>query len=148
MLAQRLRTQMTTRTTLSSIACVWSDLGEDEEVGKWYEDTHLPDVVAQLGTDARLAEQAQENMFKEVSGIDGAYMAVHDLPDGKDTEDLEMRLRPALEKLPGDVKIDARVYTQFAQWHGEDWREGTFSIIGFLTSTNAIPQMSRTFRCG
>lgn len=109
---------------MSRIACVWADLGEDTATSQWYEDTHIPDVVARLDTTARHAGQAEDNMFKEVAGIDGTVMTVYDLKDTDDAKDIDAQIIPAQDKLSADVRIDARCYTELTSWLGGEWRGG------------------------
>ena len=68
-------------------------------------------------------------MFKEVPSIDGAHMTIYELPDGDDVKDLDARVQPALDKLPGDTRIDTRCYREFASWTGEEWRGGKRSRL-------------------
>ncbi|KAI8931530.1 hypothetical protein NX059_011187 [Plenodomus lindquistii] len=128
MLAHRLRTQESTKITMSSIACVWTDFNDNVEASQWYEDSHIPAIVRKLGTTGKIAETAEDNMFKEVAGIHGSLMTVYDLPDGKSTKDIEAQIRPARDRLPKDARVNSRVYTEFASWLGEDWRGDTRDI--------------------
>ncbi|CBX96112.1 hypothetical protein LEMA_P110310.1 [Plenodomus lingam JN3] len=107
---------------MSSIACVWTDFRNDADADQWYGDSHIPAVVGKLGTTAKIAEKAEDNAFKEVAAIHGTFMTVYDLPDGQSTEDLEVQLRPAPDKLPKDARVHSRIYTEFAGWLGDDWR--------------------------
>ncbi|KAH8727280.1 hypothetical protein GQ44DRAFT_704781 [Phaeosphaeriaceae sp. PMI808] len=107
---------------MSRIACVWADLGDDSAANKWYEDTHIPNVVGQLDTMARNAEQAGDNMFKEVAGIEGTYLTVYDLPNGDDAKDLDEQVHPELEKLSVGARLETRCYMEYANWFGEEWR--------------------------
>ncbi|KAF1941719.1 hypothetical protein EJ02DRAFT_404080 [Clathrospora elynae] len=113
---------------MSRITCVWADLGDDADADEWYESTHIPDVVAKLETTARSGDQAEDNVFKEVAGIDGTYMTIYDLPDGVDAKDLDAQICPALDKLPTDARLDARCYTEYASWDREDWRGDSHDI--------------------
>ncbi|KAH9876445.1 hypothetical protein J1614_003576 [Plenodomus biglobosus] len=122
MLAHRLRTHESTKITMSSIACVWTDFNEDGEADQWYEDSHITAIVGKLGTAAKHAEKAQDNMFKEVAGIHGSFMTVYDLPDGKSTEEVELQIRPGPDHLPKDARVNSRIYTEFASWLGGEWR--------------------------
>ena len=116
---------------MSRIACVWADLGEDAAANQWYENTHIPDVVGRLDMQARNAEQAEDNMFKEVTGIEGRFMTVYDIPAGKDAMELDAQIRPALDDLPEGARLETRCYTEQAKWFGEDWRGGTNTIPRF-----------------
>ncbi|KAF2847478.1 hypothetical protein T440DRAFT_403437 [Plenodomus tracheiphilus IPT5] len=107
---------------MSSIACVWTDFDDDSKTSQWYEDAHIPAIVGKLGTMAKNAEKAEDNMFKEIAGIHGTFMTVYDLPDGKSTVGLEAQIRPAADKLPEAARVNSRIYTEFASWLGKDWR--------------------------
>lgn len=109
---------------MSRIVCVWADLGDDSTANKWYEDTYIPDAVSQLDTTARNAEQAEDNMFKEVAGIEGTYLTVYDIPNGEDAKDLDAQVRPELKKLSWNARLETRCYTEHANWFGEEWRGG------------------------
>lgn len=109
---------------MSRIACVWADLGDDTATSQWYEDSHIPDVVARLDTTARHAGKAEDNMFKEVAAVHGTAMTVYDLKDKDDAKDIDAQIIPALDKLSEDVSIDARCYTELTSWLGGEWRGG------------------------
>lgn len=130
---------------MSRIACVWADLGEDAAANQWYENTHIPDAVTRLDTQARNAEQAEDNMFKEVAGIEGSFMTVYDLPPGKDAKEIDAQLRPALDMLPADARVDTRCYTEHANWFGEEWRGGTrtpgLSLTPILADASVLPDV-------
>jgi hypothetical protein len=104
---------------MSRVACVWADVGDTDT---WYEATHVPNVVAKLGITARNAKQAEDQLFKEVTGIDGKYMTVYDLPDGDDVKAVDAQIQPDTTKLPKASKIDTRIYRQDQIWHGDEWR--------------------------
>ncbi|KAL6710312.1 hypothetical protein ACN47E_009258 [Coniothyrium glycines] len=107
---------------MSRIACVWADLGVDNAANQWYEETHVPAIVAKLDTGARHGEPAEDKMFKEVASIDGTHMTIYDLPNDQDAKDLDVKIQPAVDKLPGDARLDTRCYKEFASWHGEYWQ--------------------------
>lgn len=109
---------------MSRIACVvWADLAGDSAVSTEYEDKHIPNVVTKLGCTARNAQQAEDNMFKEVASIDGSLMTLYDLPDGVDAKDAITQKQLDEAKLPKDARIDTRVYDEYATWFGEEWCE-------------------------
>lgn len=109
---------------MSRIACVWADLGDDAAANQWYEDTHIPAAVAQLDVTARNAERAEDNMFKEVPGIDGASMTVYDLPSKMSLKEVEAQNEQALGKSSEPTRVETRIYTEYASWLGEDFRNG------------------------
>lgn len=114
---------------MSRIACVWADLGEDDAANQWYENTHVPEVVTKLNTGARHGQPAEDNMFKEVPGIDGTHMTIYDLPEDQDAQDLDVQIQPALGKVPEDSRIDTRCYKEFASWHGQEWQGGEKTLF-------------------
>lgn len=111
---------------MSRIACVWADLGSSSATNEWYEDTHIPKVTTTLRTKAHHAEQAEDNMFKEVPGIQGDLMTVYKLPDSANVKDLDAQIYPALNKLSADARIETRYYKEHAKWFGKEWRDGKF----------------------
>ncbi|KAF1850364.1 uncharacterized protein K460DRAFT_327147 [Cucurbitaria berberidis CBS 394.84] len=108
---------------MSRIACVWADFRDDAAANDWYENRHIPDVVGRLDTQARNAEPVEDNTFKEVEQIEGAFMTVYDLPDGKDAKEVDAQIQPALDELlTKDARLDARIYAEHANWFGSEWR--------------------------
>ncbi|KAH7397219.1 hypothetical protein BKA66DRAFT_408964 [Pyrenochaeta sp. MPI-SDFR-AT-0127] len=113
---------------MSRIACIWADLADDAAAEQWYEDKHIPDVISRLDTTARNAEQAEDNMFKEVAGIDGKYMTVYDLSEDKDAKDVDAQIYPKADALSADARFHARCYTECANWFGDEWRADVHDI--------------------
>jgi hypothetical protein len=105
---------------MSKIACVWADLTDDENVNNWYEDEHIPNVVAKIGGTARNAEQVEDNMFKEVAPIHGKFMTLYDL-DASD-KDIDTKIQPDTKHLPTNTQVDTRIYDEYATWNGEEWQ--------------------------
>ncbi|KAE8823943.1 hypothetical protein HRS9139_09125 [Pyrenophora teres f. teres] len=109
---------------MSRIACVWADLGEEApEASNWYENTHIPDTLAKINSTARIAEQVEDNAFKEIPQVQGNLMTIYDVPCGQDAEDLDAQLRPSVGRLPKEARIDTRVYTEHQNWYGDEWRD-------------------------
>jgi len=106
---------------MSRVACVWADLADDTTASAEYEDTHISNVVAKLGCTARNAEQAEDNMFKEVAGIDANYMTLYDLPDGPDPKDVVAQIQSETSNRPKNARLDTRVYDEYATWFGDEW---------------------------
>ena len=108
---------------MSRIACAWADLGEDAAgANQWYEGTHVPAALAKINSTARTAEQVEDNTFAEVAAIEGSLMTIYDLPKHQSAQELDAQLRPALDKLPKEAIIETRVYNEYANWYGEEWR--------------------------
>lgn len=111
---------------MSRVACAWADLGEDAAgANQWYEGTHVPAALAKINSTARTAEQVEDNTFAEVAAIEGSLMTIYDLPKQQSAQELDAQLRPALDKLPKEAIIETRVYNEYANWYGEEWRGGT-----------------------
>ncbi|RMZ68376.1 hypothetical protein GMOD_00010004 [Pyrenophora seminiperda CCB06] len=111
---------------MSRIACVWSKLGDDEavpETNTWYENTHVPDALAKIKSTARIAEQVEDNAFKEIPQVEGNLMTIYDLPCDQDAAAIDTHLRPSVGRLPKEARIDTRVYTEHQNWFGDEWRD-------------------------
>jgi hypothetical protein len=132
---------------MSKIACVWADLASDTKADIWYEDEHVPNVVARIGGTARNVEQVEENIFKEVASIYGKYMTLYDLKTSD--EDIYARIHPTTESLPANAQIDTRIYNEYATWYGEEWQGRkqlpSYTMHPLLTSAN--PQIFATSKC-
>jgi hypothetical protein len=106
---------------MSRIACSWATLSDGSDTDAWYEATHVPSIAAKLGTTARNAEEAEDNIFKEVAHIKGKYMTLYDLPAGADSNSVVAEIQPEAGRLPRHARIDTRLYEEFGKWHGGDW---------------------------
>lgn len=104
---------------MSRVACAWADLVEDADAETWYEETHVSDAASKIASIARNCEQVEDNMFKEVPGIEGRYMTLYDLPD--DATNINAQILPDPARLPKDTKIETRIYDEYATWYGEEW---------------------------
>ncbi|EOA88280.1 hypothetical protein ACJQWK_01839 [Exserohilum turcicum] len=107
---------------MTRIAAIWAGLGDDAEANDWYRDKQIPAAVKKIESTARNAERKEENVFQEVTHVEGRHMTIYDLPDGPSEEELEAQIRPALEEIPGDAQLKTRCYREYANWFGEDWR--------------------------
>jgi hypothetical protein len=47
---------------MSRIACSWATLSDGSDTDAWYEATYVPSIAAKLGTTARNAEEAEDNI--------------------------------------------------------------------------------------
>jgi hypothetical protein len=101
---------------MSRVACVWADLPENTET--WYENTHIPNIVAKLNTTARNAEQVKDNIFKEVAGIQGRYMTLYDVSAAVKNV---AQIQPETEEGLKDARMETRIYDEFATWYGDEW---------------------------
>jgi hypothetical protein len=106
---------------MSRVACAWTDLVEDGDAETWYENTHVSTVANKFASVARNCEQVEDNMFKEVPGINGRYMTLYDLPT--DATNINAQILPDPAKLPKDTKIETRVYDEYATWYGQEWSD-------------------------
>ncbi|OAK96595.1 hypothetical protein IQ06DRAFT_296634 [Phaeosphaeriaceae sp. SRC1lsM3a] len=98
---------------MSRVACAWADLVEDADTETWYEETHVSDAASKIASIARNCEQVEDNMFKEVPGIEGRYMTLYDLPD--DATNINAQILPDPARLPEDTKIETRIYDELPQ---------------------------------
>lgn len=138
---------------MTRIAAIWAGLGDDAEANDWYRDKQIPAAVKKIESTARNAERKEENVFQEVTHVEGRHMTIYDLPDGPSEEELEAQIRPALEEIPGDAQLKTRCYREYANWFGEDWRGGmstwprpTAHAPSRLMTLH--PQIPETSRCG
>lgn len=106
---------------MSRLACVWADLADDTDAESFYEDTHIPNVVAKLGITARSAELTEDNIFKEVPNIEGKYMTVYDVPTSSKPAELDAQIQLDASKVPKATKFEARIYGEYAGWLGKEW---------------------------
>jgi hypothetical protein len=106
---------------MSSIACVWANVSDGVDTDAWYEATHVPRIVAKLGGTARNAEEAEDDIFKEVTTIEGKYMTLYDLPASADAKAVAAQVQPEAENLSKITRMDTRIYEEAAVWHGEEW---------------------------
>jgi hypothetical protein len=106
---------------MSQVVCSWAGLADDTDASAWYVNTHVPKVAAELGGTARNAIPAEENIFKEVAGIDGERMTLYDLPADAEVSKVDAQMQAASQKLPEDAKVETRIYDEWETWHGEQW---------------------------
>ncbi|KAF1911253.1 hypothetical protein BDU57DRAFT_524710 [Ampelomyces quisqualis] len=106
---------------MSRLALVWTDLADDTNAKSFYQDTHIPNVVAKLGITARHAEVVEEDIFKEVPNIEGRYMTVYDVPLRNKALEIDAYIQLDDLKVPKTTKADARIYDECANWFGEEW---------------------------
>jgi hypothetical protein len=116
---------------MSRIACSWATLSDGSDTDEWYEATHVSSTAAKLGTTARNAEEAEDNVFKEVAHIQGKYMTLYDLPEGADSKSVVAEIQPQAAHLPRHARIDTRLYEEFGKWYGDDWYSKLSSSRGF-----------------
>ncbi|KAF2123553.1 hypothetical protein P153DRAFT_303659 [Dothidotthia symphoricarpi CBS 119687] len=107
----------------SRVALVWTDFGENAGAADWYATSFIPNNAVRLGTQARLAETLEENIFKEIPEIEGKYMATYDIPATISAEELDGIICPAPYELPSAARLDTRCYKEYATWYGGAWRE-------------------------
>jgi hypothetical protein len=119
---------------MSRLACVWADLADDNDAESFYEDTHIPNVVAKLGITARNAEITEENIFKEVPNIEGKYMTLYDVPTSSEATEIDAQIQPDALELPKSTKAEARIYGEYAGWFGEEW-DGRKQISAATTAS-------------
>lgn len=111
-------------------ACIWTDFGGDAAASKWYEDSHIPDVVGKLGTTGKHAEKVEDKLFEHISGVRGENMTLFELPDGNEdiAQDLQSQIRPDPDELPKNALVNTRIYSELGVWHGKEWRGGMYDL--------------------
>jgi hypothetical protein len=120
---------------------VWADLADDTDAESFYEDTHVPNVVAKLGITARNAEVAADNIFKEVSNIEGKYLTLYDVPSSTAPAEIDAQIQLDPLKVPKTTKFEARIYDEYAAWLGEEWPGRKLAL--FTTYPCALTNMRR-----
>lgn len=112
---------------MSKRAYVWTDFDDDDVVSDWYQHSHIPSIVRNLGVTARHTEWVDDVHFRYISKMYGSYLTIYNLPDLPDDredvfQDLQRQIRPAPDKLPKHAQVNTRIYTAFDTNIGEKWR--------------------------